>query len=93
MKEIRAEWSWMFTICTPHQMLFRCSNKKTTAWVGHGARLGDGGVACKIVVGRPEEKMSLGRPRSRWEDKVAIDLQEVGYGGTDWIALAQDRVR
>jgi len=51
--------------------------------VGRGTRLGDGGVACKIVVGRPEEKMSLGRPRSRWEDKVAIDLQEVGYGGTD----------
>ena len=66
---------------------------KPTIWVGHGARLGDGGIAYKIVVGRPEGKRPLGRPRRRWEDKVTIDLQEVGYGGMDWIALAQDRDR
>jgi hypothetical protein len=51
---------------------------KTTTWVGHGARLGDGGVACKIVVGGPEGKRPLGIPRRRWEDKVTIDLREVG---------------
>jgi hypothetical protein len=70
MKEIRAEWSWMFTICTPHQMLFRCSNKKTTIWVGHGARLGDGGVAYKIVVGRREEKRSLEELGVDWRIKL-----------------------
>jgi hypothetical protein len=66
---------------------------KPTIWVGHVARLGDGGVAYKNVVGRPEGNSPLGRPRRRWEDKVTIDLQKVGYGGMDWVALAQDRDR
>jgi len=44
-------------------------------------------------VGKPEEKLSLGRPRSRWEDNIKMDLQEIGCGGMDWIELAQDRDR
>ena len=42
-------------------------------------------------MGKPEGKKPLGRPRRRWEDNVKIDLQEVGYGGMDWLKLAQDR--
>jgi len=42
-------------------------------------------------VGKPEGKRPLGRPRRRWEDKVKIDIQEVGYGDMDWIELALDR--
>jgi hypothetical protein len=42
-------------------------------------------------VGKPEEKMSLGRPRRRWEDNVKMGLREIGWGGMDWIDLAQDR--
>ena len=45
----------------------------------------------RILVGKPEGKEPLGRPRSRWEYNITMDLQEVGYGGMDWIELAQDR--
>jgi hypothetical protein len=42
-------------------------------------------------VGKPEEKRSLGRPRRRWEDNIKIELRGIGWGGMDWIDLAQDR--
>jgi len=44
-----------------------------------------------VLVGKPEGKRPLGRPRSRWEDNIDMNLQEVGCGGTGWIELAQDR--
>jgi len=44
-----------------------------------------------VLVGKPEEKRPLGRPRRRWEDNIKMDLQEVGCGGLDWIEVAQDR--
>jgi hypothetical protein len=43
-----------------------------------------------VLVGKPERKRSLGRPRRRWEDSIKIELQEVRCGGMDWIDLAQD---
>jgi len=46
-----------------------------------------------VLVGKPEGKRPLGRPRHRWEDNIKMDLQEVGYGGIDWIDLAEDRDR
>jgi hypothetical protein len=45
------------------------------------------------MVGKPEGKRPLGRPRLRWEDNIKIDLQEVGWGNMNWIDLAQDRNR
>jgi len=42
------------------------------------------------LVGKPEGKRQLGRPRRRWEDNIKMDLQEAGYGGIDWIELARD---
>ena len=45
------------------------------------------------MVGKPERKRPLGRPRFRWEDNIKMDLQEVAWGGMDWIELAQDRDR
>jgi len=45
----------------------------------------------RVLVGKPEGKRPLGRPRHRWEDNIKKDLQEVGCGGKDWIELAQDR--
>jgi hypothetical protein len=47
----------------------------------------------RVLVGKPEGKRPLGRPRRRWEDNIKLDLQEVGCGGVDWIELAQDRDR
>ena len=49
--------------------------------------------ACGVLVGKPEEKRPLGRPKQRWEDTIKMDLQEVGCGCVDWIDLAQDRDR
>ena len=46
-----------------------------------------------VLVGKPEGKRPLGRPRRRWEDSIKIDLQELGCGGMDWIELAQDKDR
>jgi len=45
----------------------------------------------RVLVGKPERKRPLARPRRRWEDNIKMDLQEVGCGGMDWIELAQDR--
>jgi len=55
--------------------------------------MGDRRVIFRVLVGKPEGKRSLGRPRHRWEDNIKMDLQELGCGGMDWIELAQDRDR
>jgi len=47
----------------------------------------------RVLVGKPEGKRSLGRPRRRWEDNIKMDLQEVGEGYGDWMKLVQDRDR
>jgi hypothetical protein len=47
----------------------------------------------KVLVGKPEGKRPLGRPRRRWEDGIRMDLREIGFGGVDWIRLAKDRER
>jgi hypothetical protein len=47
----------------------------------------------KVLVGKPEGKRPLVRPRRRWEDGIRMDLKEIGLGGVDWIQLAQDRDR
>ncbi|KAJ4442029.1 hypothetical protein ANN_11893 [Periplaneta americana] len=60
-------------------------------WAGHVASMGESRNAYRVLVGRPEVKRPLGRPRRRWEDNIKMDLREVGYDGRDWINLAQDR--
>jgi hypothetical protein len=47
----------------------------------------------KVLVGKPEGKRPLGRPRRRWEDRIRMDVMEIGLGDVDWIRLAQDRDR
>jgi len=56
-------------------------------------RMGEGRGVHRVLVGKPEGKRPLGRPRRRWEDNIKRDLQEVGGGCEDWIELAQDRDR
>jgi len=62
-------------------------------WAGHVARMGEGRGVHRVLVGRPEGKRQLGRPRRRWEDNIKMDLQEVGVSCEDWMELAQDRDR
>jgi hypothetical protein len=54
-------------------------------WVGHVARIAKGRGVYRVLLGKPEGKRSLERPRCRWEDNIKMDLQEVGWGGIDWI--------
>jgi hypothetical protein len=62
-------------------------------WAGHVARMGEGRGAYRVLVGRPEGRRPLGRPRRRWGNNIKMDLQEVGWGGMDWIDNVQDRDR
>ena len=55
--------------------------------------MGEERRACRVLVGKPEGKRPLGRPRRRWVDNIGMDLQEVGCGYVDWIGLAQDKDR
>jgi hypothetical protein len=59
----------------------------------HVARTEERRVAYRVLVGKPDGKIQLGRPRLRWEDNMKIDLQKVGCGSTDCVDLAQDRDR
>jgi hypothetical protein len=60
---------------------------------GHVARMGEGRVVHRVLLGKPEGKRPLGRPWLRWEDNIKMDLREVGCGCADWRELAQDRDR
>jgi hypothetical protein len=62
-------------------------------WAGHVARMGEGRGIYRVLVGRPETKRPLGRPRRRWEDNIKEDLREIGIDGVNWIQLAQERVQ
>ncbi|KAJ4442717.1 hypothetical protein ANN_04308 [Periplaneta americana] len=73
--------------------IIRNLKSRRLRWAGHVARMGEPRNAYRVLVGRPEGKRPLGRPRRRWEDNIKMDLREVGYDDRDWINLAQDRDR
>ena len=62
-------------------------------WTGHVARMGKEKGVYGVLVGKPEGRRPLGRPRRRWVDNIRMDLQEVGCAYMDWIGLTQDRDR
>ena len=62
-------------------------------WAGHVARMGERRGVYRVLVGKPEGKRPLGRPRRVWEDNIKMDHQEMGCGSMDWIELAQDKDR
>ena len=92
--EVRGEWRKLHNelrndlYCSPN--IVRVIKPRRMTWAGHVARMGVVGrrVVYRVLVGKPEGKRRLGRPRGRWED-----LQEVRCGGEDWIEVAQDRER
>jgi hypothetical protein len=60
-------------------------------WAGYVARIGEKRNVYRLLVGKPEGKRPLGRPRRRWMDNTKMDLLDIGANVVDWIALAQDR--
>ena len=66
---------------------------KRMRWLGHVARMEEGRGVHKVLVGKPEGRRPLGRPRHSWKNNIKMDLQEVGRGCGDWMELARDRDR
>ena len=73
--------------------IVRVIKSRRMRWAGHVARMDEEREVYRVLVGKPEGKRPLGRPRRRWVDSIRMDLQEVGCGYMDWIGLAQDRDR
>ena len=73
--------------------IVRVIKSRRMRWVGHVARMGEERGVYRVLVGKPEGRRPLGRPRRRWADNIRTDLQEVGCVYMDWIGLAQDRDR
>jgi hypothetical protein len=73
--------------------IVRVIKARRMRWAGHVAHTGEVRGAYNILVGRPEGRRPLGRPRRRWEDNIRMDLREIGFGDVDWIHWAQDSYR
>ena len=73
--------------------IFRVIKSRRMRWARHVACMGEGRGVHRVLVGKPEGKRPLGRPRRRWKNSIKMDLQEVGGGCWDWMELAQDRDR
>jgi hypothetical protein len=70
--------------------IIRQVKSRRMRWVGHVARMGEDKKLYRVLVGKPEGKRPLGRPRSRLENEIRMDLREIGLWGVAWIQLAQD---
>jgi hypothetical protein len=67
--------------------IVRVIKSRRMRWAGHVARMGEGRDVYRVLVGRPEGKRPLGRPRRRWEDKIKLDLREIGRTGFSWLRI------
>jgi hypothetical protein len=74
-------------------VIIRVIKARRMRWAGHVACKGEVRGAYNILVGKPEGRRPLERPRRRWENNIKLDLREIGFGDADWIHLAQDRDR
>ena len=93
--EVTGEWRKLHNeelndlYCSPN--IVRVIKTRRMRWPRHVACMGERRGVYRVLVGKPEGKRPLGRPRRRWEDNIKMDLQEVGYWGMDWVELSQDR--
>ena len=94
--ELTGEWRWHNEELNDlyfSTSIVRVTISRRMRWAGHVARMGKERGVYRVLVGKPDGRRPLGRPRRRWVDNIRMDLQEVGCGYMDWIALAQDRDR
>jgi len=82
---------FIFIICSPN--ILRLIRSRRMRWAGHVALMGEERGVYSVLVGKPEGRRPLGRPRRRWVDNIRMDRQGMGCGYMDWIGLAQDRDR
>jgi hypothetical protein len=73
--------------------IIRIIKLRRMSWAGHVAQMGEKRNVYRLLVGKPEGKTPIGRPRCKWTDNVKMNLLEVGLGGVKWIGLAQDGYR
>ena len=96
-EEVTGEWRRLHNEELNHfsssPNIVRVIKLRRLRWAGHVARMGEDRRVYRFLVGKPEGKNPMGRPRRRWLDNIRTDLEEVGCGYMDWIGLAQDRDR
>jgi hypothetical protein len=95
--EVTGEWRKLHSgelhnLYSPLNIIRQIKSRRMR-WVGHVSRMGEERKVYKVLVGKPERKRPLGRPRGRWEDGIKVDLRETGWERVKWIHLAQDRDR
>jgi hypothetical protein len=97
MDEVTGEWRRLHNkelyalYSSPNTI--RVIKSRRLRWAKHVARMGERRGAYRALVGKPEGRRRLGRPRRRWEDNIKMHLRQVGWEGIDWIDLAQYRDR
>jgi hypothetical protein len=74
-------------------LFYRITKLRRMRWAGHVAQRGEKRKVYRLLVGKPERKRSLGRPRHRWIDNIQMGLLEIGLSVVDCVDLAQDRYR
>jgi len=95
--EVKGEWRKLHNeerndlYCS--SCIIRVFKLRRMRWAGHVAHMEERRCVYTVLVRKAVEKRTLGRPRRRWEDNNIMDLEEAGFGGMDWIELAQDRDR
>jgi hypothetical protein len=92
--EVTGEWRKLHNeelhILYSSPNIIRQFKSKRMRWAGHVARMGEERNVYRVLMGKPEGKRPLARPRHRWENGIRIDLSEIGWGSVDWIQLAED---